>query len=76
MFLCRYREILASPGPNGKPCPAVSELKQLKPCNQHKCSVYYWDIGSWSECLGKNSVTPSVSVHCRNANLLLLACGD
>ncbi|XP_039249716.2 thrombospondin type-1 domain-containing protein 7A-like isoform X1 [Styela clava] len=55
----RFREILANPGIGGKSCPSRAMLQESRSCNQHKCSVYYWDVGPWSVCQVKDSVTPT-----------------
>ncbi|AWP15681.1 putative thrombospondin type-1 domain-containing protein 7A-like [Scophthalmus maximus] len=47
----RIRSILAyNAGEGGIPCPNSSSLQEVRNCNEHACTVYHWQTGSWGPC--------------------------
>ncbi|XP_068603077.1 thrombospondin type-1 domain-containing protein 7A [Brachionichthys hirsutus] len=48
----RARSILAyNAGEGGLRCPNISALQEVKTCNDHPCTVYHWQTGSWGQCI-------------------------
>ncbi|XP_077303892.1 thrombospondin type-1 domain-containing protein 7B isoform X1 [Lithobates pipiens] len=52
----RTRSILAYPGEGGKPCPSSQALYEYRPCNDHPCSAFYWDVSPWEPCTGESQI--------------------
>ncbi|XP_043930899.1 thrombospondin type-1 domain-containing protein 7B [Protopterus annectens] len=52
----RTRWILAPHGEGGKPCPFSQYLQEWQLCNNHPCTVYYWETTPWSPCILDTSV--------------------
>ncbi|KAG8432280.1 hypothetical protein GDO86_016793 [Hymenochirus boettgeri] len=46
----RTRSILANPGEGGKSCPVSQSLSEYRSCNEHPCSVFYWESSTWGPC--------------------------
>ncbi|XP_068101989.1 thrombospondin type-1 domain-containing protein 7B [Hyperolius riggenbachi] len=49
----RTRSILAYPGDGGKTCPHSQALYEYRPCNDHPCSAFYWEVSPWEPCTGE-----------------------
>ncbi|XP_066531411.1 thrombospondin type-1 domain-containing protein 7A [Hoplias malabaricus] len=53
----RARSILAyNAGEGGVQCPNSSALQEVRSCNEHPCTVYHWQTGSWGQCIEDTSV--------------------
>ncbi|XP_042362737.1 thrombospondin type-1 domain-containing protein 7A [Plectropomus leopardus] len=53
----RARSILAyNAGEGGIQCPNVSALQEVRNCNDHPCTVYHWQTGSWGQCIEDSSI--------------------
>ncbi|XP_043995053.1 thrombospondin type-1 domain-containing protein 7A isoform X3 [Gambusia affinis] len=39
----------------GLQCPNVSALQETRNCNEHPCTVYHWQTGSWGQCIEDSS---------------------
>ncbi|XP_067891134.1 thrombospondin type-1 domain-containing protein 7B isoform X2 [Heterodontus francisci] len=46
----RTRTIIALAGEGGKPCPSSRALQEWRSCNEHGCTVFYWDTSPWGPC--------------------------
>ncbi|KAK6483033.1 thrombospondin type-1 domain-containing protein 7B-like isoform X2 [Huso huso] len=53
----RNRLILALPGEGGKPCPPASALEEWRLCNDHPCTVFFWEVSPWASCIEDTSMT-------------------
>ncbi|MGH0170102.1 UNVERIFIED_CONTAM: hypothetical protein FKN15_062344 [Acipenser sinensis] len=53
----RKRLILALPGEDGKPCPLASALEEWRLCNDHPCTVFFWEVSPWASCIEDTSMT-------------------
>ncbi|RXM29521.1 Thrombospondin type-1 domain-containing protein 7B [Acipenser ruthenus] len=53
----RVRLILALPGEGGKPCPPASALEEWRLCNDHPCTVFFWEVSPWASCIEDTSMT-------------------
>ncbi|KAJ8288081.1 hypothetical protein COCON_G00007400 [Conger conger] len=54
----RARSILAyNAGEGGLHCPNSSALQEVRSCNDHPCTVYHWQTGSWGQCNEDTSAT-------------------
>uniref|UniRef100_A0A1A8PEM2 Thrombospondin type-1 domain-containing protein 7A n=3 Tax=Nothobranchius TaxID=28779 RepID=A0A1A8PEM2_9TELE len=53
----RTRTILAIPGNDGKACPAAPALEEWRVCNNHPCSVFYWNASTWGPCIADVNAT-------------------
>ncbi|XP_036395010.1 thrombospondin type-1 domain-containing protein 7A isoform X1 [Megalops cyprinoides] len=54
----RARAILAyNAGEGGLQCPNSSALQEVRNCNDHPCTVYHWQTGSWGQCIEDTSVS-------------------
>ncbi|KAG9345215.1 hypothetical protein JZ751_009760 [Albula glossodonta] len=48
----RARSILAyNAGEGGLQCPNSTALQEVRNCNDHPCTVYHWQTGSWGQCI-------------------------
>ncbi|XP_044027484.1 thrombospondin type-1 domain-containing protein 7A [Siniperca chuatsi] len=53
----RARSILAyNAGEGGIQCPNISALQEVRNCNDHPCTVYHWQTGSWGQCIEDSSI--------------------
>ncbi|XP_077599244.1 thrombospondin type-1 domain-containing protein 7A [Stigmatopora nigra] len=53
----RARSILAyNAEQGGIQCPNVSALREGRSCNDHPCTVYHWQTGSWGQCMEDSSI--------------------
>uniref|UniRef100_H3CL39 Thrombospondin type-1 domain-containing protein 7A n=1 Tax=Tetraodon nigroviridis TaxID=99883 RepID=H3CL39_TETNG len=56
----RARSILAyNAGEGGILCPNVSTLQEVRSCNEHPCTVYHWQTGTWGQCTEDTSIPTS-----------------
>ncbi|XP_058875549.1 thrombospondin type-1 domain-containing protein 7A-like, partial [Acipenser ruthenus] len=53
----RARSILAYAGEGGVQCPNSSALQEVRSCNDHPCTVYHWQTGTWGQCIEDPSVS-------------------
>ncbi|MBN3284286.1 THS7A protein, partial [Polyodon spathula] len=53
----RARSILAYAGEGGVQCPNSSALQEVRSCNDHPCTVYHWQTGTWGHCIEDPSVS-------------------
>ncbi|XP_043922684.1 thrombospondin type-1 domain-containing protein 7A isoform X2 [Protopterus annectens] len=53
----RTRSILAYAGEGGIQCPNTSSLQEVRSCNEHPCTVYHWQSGTWGPCIEDTSVS-------------------
>uniref|UniRef100_A0A4W3HRX9 Thrombospondin type-1 domain-containing protein 7A n=1 Tax=Callorhinchus milii TaxID=7868 RepID=A0A4W3HRX9_CALMI len=53
----RMRSIIAPAGEGGNPCPPSKALDELRSCNEHICTIFYWDASPWGPCTEDISVT-------------------
>ncbi|MGH0170255.1 UNVERIFIED_CONTAM: hypothetical protein FKN15_058997, partial [Acipenser sinensis] len=53
----RARSILAYAGEGGVQCPNSSTLQEVRGCNDHPCTVYHWQTGTWGQCIEDPSVS-------------------
>ncbi|XP_069050848.1 thrombospondin, type I, domain containing 7Ab [Lepisosteus oculatus] len=54
----RARSILAyNAGEGGVQCPNSSALQEVRNCNDHPCTVYHWQTGTWGPCIEDTSVS-------------------
>ncbi|XP_069067932.1 thrombospondin type-1 domain-containing protein 7A [Pleurodeles waltl] len=53
----RARSIMAYAGEGGSQCPNSSALQEMRPCNEHPCTVYHWQTGPWGQCIEDVSVS-------------------
>ncbi|XP_069081179.1 thrombospondin type-1 domain-containing protein 7B [Pleurodeles waltl] len=53
----RTRSILALLGEGGKACPTTEALQEYRPCNDHTCTSFYWEISAWGPCSEGSMVT-------------------
>ncbi|XP_039592490.1 thrombospondin type-1 domain-containing protein 7A [Polypterus senegalus] len=53
----RVRSILAYSGEGAVQCPNSSALQEVRNCNEHPCTVYHWQTGSWGQCIEDSSVS-------------------
>ncbi|XP_038645858.1 thrombospondin type-1 domain-containing protein 7B isoform X2 [Scyliorhinus canicula] len=54
----RTRSILALAGEGAKPCPSSKALQEGRSCNEHGCTVFYWDTSPWGPCIEDTLVMP------------------
>lgn len=40
----------------GVQCPNSSALQEVRSCNEHPCTVYHWQTGTWGQCIEDTSV--------------------
>lgn len=40
----------------GIQCPNISALQEVRNCNDHPCTVYHWQTGSWGQCIEDSSI--------------------
>ncbi|XP_074550525.1 thrombospondin type-1 domain-containing protein 7B [Halichoeres trimaculatus] len=52
----RTRTVLALPGKGGKKCTANLALEEWRVCNDHPCTVFYWEASVWGPCMEDSSV--------------------
>uniref|UniRef100_A0AAQ6I9L7 Thrombospondin type-1 domain-containing protein 7A n=1 Tax=Anabas testudineus TaxID=64144 RepID=A0AAQ6I9L7_ANATE len=52
----RTRIVLAIPGKDGKECPAPPALEEWRVCNDHPCTVFYWEVLPWGPCIEDTSM--------------------
>uniref|UniRef100_A0A8C5G0V7 Thrombospondin, type I, domain containing 7Ba n=1 Tax=Gouania willdenowi TaxID=441366 RepID=A0A8C5G0V7_GOUWI len=52
----RSRSVLAIPGKEGKVCPAGPALEEWRTCNEHPCTVFYWEASAWGPCIDEDSL--------------------
>lgn len=43
----------------GVPCPNISALQEVRSCNEHPCTVYHWQTGTWGQCMEDTSIAAS-----------------
>lgn len=43
-------------GPEGKECPAPPALEEWRVCNDHPCTVFYWEVSAWGPCIEDTSM--------------------
>ncbi|XP_039613314.1 thrombospondin type-1 domain-containing protein 7B isoform X2 [Polypterus senegalus] len=53
----RVRSVVAQPGQDGKPCPSAQALEEWRQCNDHPCTVFFWDVSPWGPCTEDISMT-------------------
>ncbi|XP_069791231.1 thrombospondin type-1 domain-containing protein 7B isoform X2 [Narcine bancroftii] len=53
----RARMIIALAGEGGKPCPSRTALQEWRSCNEHGCTVFYWEASPWGPCTEDTLVT-------------------
>lgn len=41
--------------PEGKACPAAPALEEWQVCNNHPCTVFYWEASAWGPCVEDTS---------------------
>ncbi|KAM9305159.1 thrombospondin type-1 domain-containing protein 7B [Gastrophryne carolinensis] len=58
----RTRSILAYPGEGGKPCPSSQALYEYRPCNDHPCSEFYWELSPWEPCVGEPHINQNKTI--------------
>nr|XP_061808315.1 thrombospondin type-1 domain-containing protein 7A-like [Nerophis lumbriciformis] len=64
----RARSILAyNAEQGGMQCPNVSALLEVRSCNDHPCTVYHWQTGSWGQCIEDSSI-PATNTSLSNAH--------
>ncbi|XP_041102190.1 thrombospondin type-1 domain-containing protein 7A-like isoform X2 [Polyodon spathula] len=63
----RARSILAYAG--GVQCPNSSTLHEVRGCNDHPCTVYHWQTGTWGQCIEDPSVSTINSTTSRSGEL-------
>lgn len=71
----------------GKECPANPALEEWRVCNDHPCTVFYWEVSAWGPCIEDTSTdvngtsfwngTPNcaVGVEIRKVNCMKLNAG-
>uniref|UniRef100_A0A8C6PXE4 Thrombospondin type-1 domain-containing protein 7A n=1 Tax=Nothobranchius furzeri TaxID=105023 RepID=A0A8C6PXE4_NOTFU len=40
----------------GFQCPNISALQEVRSCNDHPCTVYHWQTGTWGQCIEDSSI--------------------
>ncbi|XP_047227142.1 thrombospondin type-1 domain-containing protein 7B isoform X3 [Girardinichthys multiradiatus] len=83
----RTRTVLAIPGKDGKACPATPALEEWRVCNDHPCTVFYWETSEWGFCtedasskfneisLWNGTSSCSVGVQSRNVSCMKMNAG-